>query len=280
MHNNLRSATVLTSSNITTKLVVMQDTTPISVDTAKSSLIVEQKSSGIYITLPYNVAERKQCMRTQLPTHLAELLQIYDARGERQIYRILNELELGTDDILVAEEISEVSWLEKTSRLALPTEAQPPEVQTPGPQQSEAQAQREIPVQVGQRIRASTTYSRDYRETREVESIIHVAESVSASNARAPAPTFRTLPAIIDHEVEAPEYWKVLDFVCKQARRFANTYQNITSATPDDLAQLFESLTIHNTDVDPANSPHLFGNDVWLSKFRVGAAGELLVSSN
>lgn len=261
MHNHLMSATVLTSSNISTKLVVTRDRTQVTVDTTKSSLIMKQDAQGLSITLPSNVAERMKCMRSQLPTHLSEILQIYDARGERQIYRILNELELGTDDILITEEISEVSWLEKTSRLASTLEPQP-QIEAPG-----------------QEIQASTSHSQAYIEIHEVETIVRAASSISISNSRAPAPRFRPLPATFVHELEAPDYWKVLERVDKQARRVANTSQNVVNPTLEDITQLFASLTIRNTDLDPADLPNLFGSDFWLSKFRVGAAGELFVRS-
>ena len=50
-----------------------------------------------------------------------------------------------------------------------------------------------------------------------------------------------------------------------------------TNPTADDIARYLSSLTLQSTSLDPLDHPDLFGDDVWLSKFLIGAAGELFV---
>ncbi len=82
-------------------------------ESEKASLVVKRDKNGPLITLPSSLVERKQRMRAQLPGDLAQLLSIYD---ERQIFLIINELETGTTQILLEEDISPVSWLVETHR--------------------------------------------------------------------------------------------------------------------------------------------------------------------
>src|SRR5271170_1075059 len=133
MYDDLVTATVHTSADMSTKLVVVQDDTAVKVECDRPSLIVKRDEAGLLITLPLAKTERRQTMRGQLPGYLSDLLHIYDSRGEKQIYRIINELESGTDEILLDEEISWVSWLTETSR---PAPASEPETETPPQPQS------------------------------------------------------------------------------------------------------------------------------------------------
>ena len=126
MYDDLVTATVHTSADISTKLVVVQDDTAVKVECDRPSLIMKRDEVGLLITLPLAKTERKRSMRGQLPGDLSELLRIYDSRGERQIYRIINELESGTDEILLEEEISRVSWLVETSRPAPASQSEIP----------------------------------------------------------------------------------------------------------------------------------------------------------
>ncbi len=178
-------------------------------------------------------------MRSQLPGYIAaELLDIIDSRGEKQIYRILNELETGTEDILREEGISRVSWLSETHR------------STPVPP----------PV-------ASQTM---------IDEMIEHAAGTFPINYRQP---YRVLPAEIQHEIDAPNYWKVIDHVHRQASRIGSKLhrRNDEGASFDDLAREFAGLVLNNNILDPADRPDLFGHD-WLTNFRLGAAGELFVS--
>lgn len=181
-------------------------------------------------------------MRSQLPGCIAtELLDVFDSRAEKQIYRIINELETGTDDILNEEVLSRVSWLPETRRPA-PT---PPVTSM----QSSNLADNEPDL---------PTYpiQENYRQP------------------------YRALPAEIQHEIDAPEYWKVIEHVHKQASKIGSKLhrRNGEAGNLDDLAADFGLLGLGHTALNPDDCPNLFGGDVWLSKFRLGAAGELFVS--
>src|SRR5947207_15628175 len=139
MYDDLVTATVHTSADISTKLVVVQDDTADKVECDRPSLIMKRDEVGLLITLPLAKTERKRSMRGQLPGDLSELLRIYDSRGERQIYRIINELESGTDEILLEEEISRVSWLAEISR---PAPASEPGTETTPQSQPQSSSRR------------------------------------------------------------------------------------------------------------------------------------------
>ncbi|KIX03638.1 uncharacterized protein Z518_07191 [Rhinocladiella mackenziei CBS 650.93] len=241
LYDALANAIIHTSSEMFTYLVVTQDEHPVKVPTSRPSLIPKYEHNRLEITLPAEERATRQCMRSQLPGYIAaELLNIFDSRAEKQIYRILNELETGTDDILFEEGISRVSWLPETRRPA-PT---PPLI---APQTSDlADDEPNLPTDPIQ-----TNYRQPYR----------------------------ALPVEIQHEIDAPDYWKVIEHVHKQASKIGNRLhrRNYEAGNFDDLAAEFAGLVLDHTVLDPNDCPNLFGNDVWLSKFRLGAAGELFV---
>lgn len=271
MYNHLVDASVYTSADMSTKLVVKQDSELVKVESAKAALIFKHDSQGLSITLPADRRERRQCMRGQLPGALADDLEVFDSRGERQIYRILNELESGTDDILLNENISHVDWLTPISR---PATSLDPE--------DETQAQ----VPVGYTLNQTTEQNghvegqaQAYLEVRQVETTIRAAASLPIYGSGGLPRPLRTLPTQVNHETEAPLYWKVLEHVRKQAESLGNDLRNVTgSATVDDLTNELASLGLDRTSFEPDDFPSLFGNDFWMSNFRVGAAGELFVS--
>lgn len=270
MYDDLVTTTVHTSADMSTKLVVVQDDTAIKVECGRPSLIMKRNEAGLLITLPFAKTERRQSMRGQLSGYLSELLHIYDSRGEKQIYRIINELESGTDEILLDEEISRVSWLAETSRPVPPSE---PETETPPQPQSQSS------IFVNGENEDPPRHAQPYLEIQELEATIRAAGSISVSHSGGiylPSPPFRALPRTINHAVEAPDYWKVLEHVRKQAVS-AGSDPRDTSPTTDDITSHFASLTLHSTSFDPADYPGCFGGDFWLSKFRIGAAGELFV---
>lgn len=107
MHELLLNAVVQISSNISTKTVVSQGgASSIEFGTTRTSMGVQKKAGLLKFTLPETELRRKVCVQTRWPKHLAELLQIYGPEGERQIHRILKEVESSTDFILSEEEIS------------------------------------------------------------------------------------------------------------------------------------------------------------------------------
>lgn len=267
MYNDLVSAKIQTSADMSTKLVVVQDSVPVKVVNDRLSLLIEQNDEGLSITLPKDKAQRMLCMRGQLSGRLAEILNIYDSGGEKQLYRILNELECGTDAILLQEEISRVSWLPETCRPDPPPPAEGPE----------GTSQRQLGHIVNGQSEDGQTYP---VEIGEPESPIWAMGSIAANGhqGRHPPP-FRALPDEPDHATEAPLYWKVLEHVRRQAASFMHVNGNGTHTTPESITQAFASLSLEGDDIDPADYPSLFGSDFWFSKFRVGAAGELFVSS-
>jgi hypothetical protein len=275
MYDALVTATVHTSAHMSTKLVVIQDDTAVKVECDRPSLIMKQDEARLLITLPFAKTERRQSMRSQLPGYLSELLHIYDSRGEKQIYRIINELESSTDEILLDEELSRVSWLAETSR---PAPASEPETETtPQPQPSIRRSSNFVNGEIEDPPR----HAQPYLEIREFETAIRAANSISVNHSggiHPAAPPFRALPEILNHAVEAPDYWKVLEHVSKQAASAGSDLRDISNPTTDDVIRYFATLTLHSTSFDPANYPSLFGDDFWLSKFRIGAAGELFVS--
>jgi hypothetical protein len=275
MYDALVTATVHTSAHMSTKLVVIQDDTAVKVECDRPSLIMKQDEARLLITLPFAKTERRQSMRSQLPGYLSELLHIYDSRGEKQIYRIINELESSTDEILLDEELSRVSWLAETSR---PAPASEPETETtPQPQPSIRRSSNFVNGEIEDPPR----HAQPYLEIREFETAIRAANSISVNHSggiHPAAPPFRALPEILNHAVEAPDYWKVLEHVSKQAASAESDLRDISNPTTDDVTRYFATLTLHSTSFDPANYPSLFGDDFWLSKFRIGAAGELFVS--
>jgi hypothetical protein len=259
----LRQAIVYTSSKMTTYLVVYQDKVKVKQPISLPSLLAKHENEVLEITLPEAELAATQSMRAQLPGYIShELLEITDSRGEKQIYRILNELETSTEDILLQEGVSPVSWLPQTNRPALTTHA----ISTQG-----------FPVPA----------------VEEADRLVHTAqlnehqpvtaeEPVTSTTATSPIPQlqrYEPLPAKIPHEVQAPHYWKVVEHVHRQASKIGNSLRRGTGApaSVDDLAPEFANLGLGDAVVDPNERPDLFGRG-WLSNFRLGAAGELFVS--
>lgn len=280
MHQKLMNAVIRTSPDISTKLVVEQDQTEIKIETSRASIIIQSDENSLSITLPSQSKERRRCMRSQLPGHLVEMLQICDSRGQTQIYRIINELDSGTDEILLDEQISETPWIAKTAR-ATPVSR----VSTPPPQSildgevQVVQAVRAGTSPGGARIQVPYIQEQTYQDVHLVEVTARSTNFSAVYDRTVPPATFRPLPTEINHTVQAPDYWKVLEHVADRAALMVNRLRRSSDLTTDDLINSFASLRLQSATFEPADYPSLFGNDVWLSKFRVGAAGELLVSS-
>jgi hypothetical protein len=256
----MANAVIHTSSSMSSYLVVMQDGHEVKIPTARPSLIATHNQNGLSITLPAEQRARKQCMRSQLPGYIAvDLLDITDSRGEKQIYRILNELQTGTYDILLEEGISRVSWLPETHRSPPIVQPEDAPITTHIPLETSGWANDETDLELPAdetTVRAAAAYPGNYRQR------------------------YRSLPAEIRHDIDAPAYWKVIEHVHRQASKIGNELHRRSdgAASLDDLTAGFATLTLDNNILDPAHRPELFGHDVWLSKFRLGAAGELFVS--
>jgi hypothetical protein len=324
MYNRLVSATVYTSDDMSTNLVVDVDGTRVKVKSEAASLMVDcDAETGIRITLPLNKTERKRSMRAQLAGRLAELLQIHDLRGEKQLYRIINELETGTDDIMDEENISRVTWLPETSRPPpeegsedssetskdeedLPVNEAAPahesrelsegEEQTPANNPETARDTSSQGQQRSANSRPSTDdpfvdtpavaelttqmFAQRVIEIRQFASTVPAADDVPlhyAEEVLPPPPPYRALPEAFNHQVEAPDYWKVLEHARKQGQSLGSGVRELSDAANDDVANLFDGLHLGNTRLEATAYQYLFGKDVWTSRFRVGAAGELFV---
>jgi len=118
MHDDLVNVIVETSADMSAQWAIVQDNTTIRVTCDRPLSYVAREETGLIIVLPFDEKERMQVMRNLLPWRLLELLEVANSSCERQIYRIINELESDTDEILVDEAITPVSWLAKTRRPA------------------------------------------------------------------------------------------------------------------------------------------------------------------
>lgn len=72
----------------------------------------------------------------------------------------------------------------------------------------------------------------------------------------------------------------MIEHVHKQASKMGNRLhgRNDGAGGFDELTAELAGLMLDHTVPDPDNYSNLFGSDLWLSKFRMGAAGELFVS--
>jgi hypothetical protein len=248
---------------MTSDLVIYQDNKKVKRPISVPSLLGKHENGVLEITLPEAEPAARQCMRAQLPGYISrKLLDIFDFSGEKQIYRILNELETSTDDIVHQEGISRVSWLPQTNRPALTPYA----IATQG-----------IPVPVVEEADrlVHTTQLNGHQA-------VAVEEAVTSTTATSLIPQlqhYEPLPASIPHELQAPHYWKVIEHVHRQASKIGNSLRPGfgASVSVDDLASNLANLGLGDAGIDPNERPDLFGRG-WLSNFRLGAAGELFVS--
>jgi hypothetical protein len=92
-----------------------------------------------------------------------------------------------------------------------------------------------------------------------------------------PPPPYRALPETLNHQIEAPDYWKVLEHARKQGQSLGSGVRGLSDPANDDFANMFGGLNLGSASLEAAVYEDLFGKDVWTSGFRVGAAGELFV---
>jgi hypothetical protein len=323
MYDRLVSATVYTSDDMYTNLVVSVDGARVQVESEAASLMVEcDDEEGLRITLPLNKTERKRSMRGQLAGRLAELLEVHNLRGDKQLYRIMNELDTGTDDIMDEENISHVTWLTRTSRPSPQKVADDySEIFEDGEETSANEAdttqtsrgipndEEEIPANEAEFVQESNGQSQQrsasrsrtedsfletpdviqvitQRLTQRVIEIRQFAENVPAADdvplhyaqdVLPPPPPYRALPEALNHRVEAPDYWKVLEHARKQAQSLGSGVREPSDPANDDVANLLGGLNLGTVGLEAIAYQDLFGKDVWMSRFRVGAAGELFV---
>ena len=307
MYETLRSASIHTSTSMSVQLVVSLGVgSDVRVEDKKLFFMLEKGDGGLRIVFPARSTERLQSMRGQLPSRLADLLNVYSSKGERQIHRIINELESGTDDILLHEEITRVSWLTVTSRPVTASRSEngaTPERSAPSIRTSSMDGEPRTSYQSFQYgIDLSEPTSMEFinrepttREWTTPEPATPEPTTLGTSNmfrfgssASSRSGTFRpsittstSIPARIESDSEDSLYWKVLDHVVKQAHSAGNNIRRMSNATAngDDIATYLSSLTLGPMGFEFSSQSRYFGSEPGMTKIRIGAAGELFVSA-
>lgn len=239
-------------------LVVSQGAAEFTVATDQVSLNIEVSPGSLIVTMPQSQQAQKLCQRSEFAKELVKHLNLTSSSAMTQIHRILNEPDLGTDNILEQERIPPADWLVKTQRVATAT---PPASPTVAPVLTPPHSQPS----------SSPYVAPADLDTLEYEDVLVSTTSGQVSYRIPSRPVYVPIPAVVNHEVEAPEYKAVLDHVLRQAvgvkwRR-----------TPGERTQTstYESLRT----VATASTSQLFGKDAFVYH-RIGAAGELFVSAH
>ncbi|KAK5049962.1 hypothetical protein LTR84_004081 [Exophiala bonariae] len=89
---------------------------PITVNSARPSLMVEEAEEGIEIFVPSVLADIHTCFRTDLPPELAKVLRIENPEAKKQLYRIINDVPNALERIMAEEDLAPATWLENTCR--------------------------------------------------------------------------------------------------------------------------------------------------------------------
>lgn len=257
---------------MSTTLSVQHGKKIIKVEADKAYLFFNHcQKDGLKIVLPQDARERDKCLRGQLPKALAHFLQIDDSDGQRQIYRLLNEVDMGTDELLDDEGIPHVdSWLLKTGREAVLSDSDESDTSVSG-----------------ESTNSEHSESSDQHEQTVIEFQPRLTEDdaidleVSTPSARhRPYRTNIRPPEDFESRVEAPDYWRLLEHAQRQAVKviFRDRVKHPEHVSSDAYAKFLEDLWIRKGRVVKFRSyPELFGNDEH-DAFRIGAAGELFVS--
>lgn len=271
MHQKLLNICISTSPDMWTEMKVNENKSMVKVKCSRVSLIVRNVDAKLEIILPEKESERRSCLRSDLPGYLANMFDVHNNKAERQIYRILNETETGTDDILSEEAIPHASWLTKTARLPQPS---------PHTRQAIPVASWEdhsSPLRNGDVTGYSTSTTARQAPTYTTEARHSVPLRVSHDGTL--DEQLLEVPAIINHKTDAPQYHQVIEHVRRQAKGvfWRDGLQNARVTMTSDLTRQFEELAVSANDLEPWSYPALFGDNNFTSKFRVGAAGELFV---
>lgn len=271
MHIRLLHTSVYTSADIFDVYCLKQGTDEIKVPTNKAFLLMSREDQAFRIVVPKAQDERKSCFRSQLPRKLATELGIWDASAEKQLYRIINEVDMGTDQLMEEESIPPASWLQKTERPM-------PIVRTPVRSSSILTPQGSTPE--GHRIEhGGLTNLFDGLRIVDVNEETGVHSPAQYIANYRPNRQYITIPATISVETVPEHYSKVLKHVHRQAVgvKWRHGTVNSTMSTTSDLTNHFATLEIHGDPLEASSRPQLFGADNY-SNFRLGAAGELFVS--
>jgi len=271
MHNLLQNVEVYISPHIRTEYIVRQNNINVSADARKAYLVVEEKQDCLRIVLPENKRERNLCMRSQLPGILMDLFMIQKSKAEKQIYRFINEVDIGTNELITDEAIPHVGWLSKTVRVQpLMPSIDHTQLSTSinGPPSS-----LQLLTTQGDR-RSTVTISHE-----EDEVIVSSTQAGNGYDHRREA--YTQIPLELDSVQDATEYKKVLEHIHSQAAsvKWRNVRQDHTHTKRYPFTDFFGALPLEGNEFDAASRPTLFGSD-GSSKKRLGAAGELFVGYN
>ncbi|KAB8616631.1 hypothetical protein FH972_025966 [Carpinus fangiana] len=139
MNDRLLKATVYTSDDLQSSLKLEPSFgTDRQVIKIKSKVIVPKidnisGSEGVRIFLPSNEKELDRCYRSQIPDLMFKLLDAKGEKASRCLYRLLNEPNFTLYQILEAEDIPFLGWLQK---IDLPQQVSAEELSTPTPVRS------------------------------------------------------------------------------------------------------------------------------------------------
>lgn len=271
MHDRLLNASVYVSGNMFNMYCLKQGEKEIKVPTDKASIIVSTEDHSLRIVVPKDFIKRKSCFRSRLPQSLASVLGLYTTSDEKQIYRIINEVDMGTDQLMHEEDIPSVSWLEKVERVQPIT-------------QPTTTSSLDLPNLNNQPNR------RDVSEEDFVSALGNLAltEERSAPNVQSqqqfvftsrPSRHFISIPATLSSNTVPPQYHKVLQHIHRQAVgvQWRDRTQSPDLTITSELTAYFANLAVQGDPLEAFSRPELFGSDQY-SHFRLGAAGELFVS--
>lgn len=120
MHTKLQNAQVYSCEKIETQLMVGDKLATTTSKGSTTSVIIRNKEDVLEIFLPAKYHDQSLCLCSKLPKALVTELQIESNGADNYIRSLLNDPNLGTDQIIEEEE--EIphcnGWLERTERSA------------------------------------------------------------------------------------------------------------------------------------------------------------------
>ena len=263
MHDALCNATIYSCHDIRTKLVIGDPEAGVEAFTSKVSVIVRNDDQGLRFYLPGNNMHEKRCLRNRLPEALINELQIFKNGAENFVSMLLNDLDQGTDEIIYAESIPHCdSWLEKTVR-------PPPQVTIVTTETIPNSFGHPSPGSVSRQVSSNDIDNEQLLFASDRTTNFHHIRRISAQ-----------IPATVDHVVDAPGYWRILEHARSQAVGVVWRAQGDDSTLSSTITQTVWLENLRRSQrgsTDLSSYDCLFGSD-GLSKYRLGAVGELFVS--
>lgn len=112
LFDQLREMNIYTTDTVTTHIVLQLKTGPLKVQSDRSFLHHEVIDGQLRIYIPEDRQQRRACYRTHLPRLLASITGT-SPTAIHDISTILSSTLGDLDDILIEQDISDVSWIEK-----------------------------------------------------------------------------------------------------------------------------------------------------------------------